>query len=307
MLRHTSVLAAGLLALAFLTCPATTGWGQDGQQEESHRLVPAAAEQFCVDDRSVSLRLSQFGGRLIDTGKTTPIAELVQQLKTERCQLTLPKIKTAPLTTSQLYAKVKESVVVIGGLYKCNKCTKWHANGATGFVISSTGAILTNHHVVNSKNKVTLVAMTAKGEVLPVTKVLAANEDVDLAILQVEGKLPPPLPMALSPEAAPIGSPISVISHPAGQYYTYTAGMVSRYVKSRTKTGAMVDYVSITADYARGSSGGPVLNDRGEVIGIVKSTQPIFYRMIEGKGENLQMVVKLCIPSASILKLIKQQ
>jgi hypothetical protein len=83
--------------------------------------------------------------------------------------------------------------------------------------------------------------------------------------------------------------------------------MVSRHVKSRLKNGAMVDFVSITADYARGSSGGPVLNDRGEVIGIVKSTQPIFYRMIEGKGENLQMVVKLCIPSASILKLIKQQ
>jgi S1-C subfamily serine protease len=69
----------------------------------------------------------------------------------------------------------------------------------------------------------------------------------------------------------------------------------------------MVDYVSITADYARGSSGGPVLNDRGEVIGIVKSTQPIFYRMVEGKGENLQMVIKLCIPSAKLLKLIGQQ
>ena len=306
MFRHTNRLTTGLLALAFLISPATTGLGQNDQQEESHQLVPAAAEQFCVDDRAVNLRLSQFGGQLIDTGKTTPIEDLVQQLKTERCQLTLPKIKTAPLTTSQLYAKVKDSVVVIGGLYKCNKCSKWHANGATGFVISSTGAVLTNHHVVNSKNKRTLVAMTASGDVLPVTKVLAANEDVDLAILQVEGKVPPPLPMALSPEAAPIGSRISVISHPAGQYYTYTGGMVSRYVKSRTKTGTMVDYVSITADYARGSSGGPVLNDRGEVIGIVKSTQPIFYRMIEGKGENLQMVVKLCIPSASILKLLEQ-
>ena len=306
MLRHTNRLTTSLLAIAFVTSAATTSWGQDDQQGTPHQLAPAAAEQFCVDDRAVNLRLSQFGGRLIDTGKTTPIEELMQQLKTERCQLTLPKIKTAPLTTSQLYAKVKESVVVIGGLYKCNKCSKWHANGATGFVISSTGAVLTNHHVVNSKNKNTLVAMTASGEVLPITKVLAANEDVDLAILQVEGKVPPPLPMALSPEAAPIGSRISVISHPAGQYYTYTGGMVSRYVKSRTKTGAMVDYVSITADYARGSSGGPVLNDRGEVIGIVKSTQPIFYRMVEGKGENLQMIVKLCIPSASILKLLDQ-
>ena len=125
MLRHTSVLTTSLLALALLTCPATTGWGQDGQQEETHQLVPAAAEQFCVDDRAVNLRLAQFGGRLIDTGKTTPIAELVQQLKTERCQLTLPKIKTEPMSPSQLYAKVKESVVVIGGLYKCTSKSRW--------------------------------------------------------------------------------------------------------------------------------------------------------------------------------------
>jgi S1-C subfamily serine protease len=306
MLRHSSRLTTSLLALALFAFPVTTGWSQDNLGKDAHQLTPAAAEQFCVDDRAVNLRLSQLGGQLIDTGKTTPIEDLVQQLSTKRCQLTLPKIDTRPMTTSELYKKVKDSVVIIGGLYKCNKCSKWHANGATGFVIASTGVVLTNHHVVNNKNKKTLVAMTASGDVLPVTKVLAANEDVDLAILQVEGKVPPPLPMALSPEAAPIGSRISVISHPAGQYYTYTGGMVSRYVKSRSKTGAMVDHVSITADYARGSSGGPVLNDRGEVIGIVKSTQPIFYRMTNGKGENLQMVVKLCIPSASILQLINQ-
>ena len=306
MLRHSSRLTTSLLALALFAFPVTTGWSQDNLEKDAHQLTPAAAEQFCVDDRAVNLRLSQLGGQLIDTGKTTPIEELVQQLNTKRCQLTLPKIDTRPMTTSELYKRVKDSVVIIGGLYKCNKCSKWHANGATGFVISSTGVVLTNHHVVNNKNKNTLVAMTASGDVLPITKVLAANEDVDLAILQVEGKVPPPLPMALSPEAAPIGSRISVISHPAGQYYTYTGGMVSRYVKSRSKTGVMVDHVSITADYARGSSGGPVLNDRGEVIGIVKSTQPIFYRMTNGKGENLQMVVKLCIPSASILQLINQ-
>lgn len=306
MPRHHTLLTTGLLLFSLIVLPTFNGWSQEVSQAQSGQLTNATTEQLCIDDRALNQRLARFGGQLIDTSKTTPIDELVRQLNQKRCQLTLPKIKTAPMTPSELYAKVKESVVVVGGLYKCNKCSNWHANGATGFVISSTGAILTNHHVVNAKNKVTLVAMTAKGDVYPVTKVLAANENADLAILQVEGKVPPPLPIALNPEAAPIGSRVNVISHPAGQYYTYTSGIVSRHVRSRLKNGAMVDYVSITADYARGSSGGPVLNDRGEVIGIVKSTQPIFYRMVEGKGENLQMVIKLCIPSASLLQLIEQ-
>ena len=307
MLRHATLLTIKLLAITVIVLAPANGWCQDSPADSSHDLVPAAAEQFCVDDRALNGRLAQFGGKLIDTGKTTPIAELVKQLENGHHPLTLPKIKTSPMSPSELYNKVKDSVLIIGGLYKCNKCSNWHANGATGFVISSNGAVLTNHHVVNSKNKVTLVAMNAKGDLFPITKVLAADENTDLAILQIEGKIPPPLPIALSPEAAPIGSRVSVISHPAGQYYTYTSGTVSRYVKSRLGNGAMVDYVSITADYARGSSGGPVLNDRGEVIGIVKSTQPIFYRMVEGKGENLQMVIKLCIPSAKILKLIEQK
>jgi S1-C subfamily serine protease len=63
--------------------------------------------------------------------------------------------------------------------------------------------------------------------------------------------------------------------------------------------------MSITADYARGSSGSPVLDDSGAVVGMVADTRSIYYTIDHGAQQNLQMVVKECVPSASILKLFR--
>jgi hypothetical protein len=62
--------------------------------------------------------------------------------------------------------------------------------------------------------------------------------------------------------------------------------------------------MTITADFARGSSGAPVLNDNGELAGIVRSTESICYEVEKGQQQDLQMVFKTCVPSASLLKLI---
>jgi len=65
----------------------------------------------------------------------------------------------------------------------------------------------------------------------------------------------------------PVGAPVSVISHPNGRFYVFTQGYVSRYAIVGKRT-----VVNITADYAKGSSGGPFFNSRGDLVGLVAST-----------------------------------
>jgi len=63
----------------------------------------------------------------------------------------------------------------------------------------------------------------------------------------------------------------------------------------------------ITADYARGSSGGPVLNEQGAVVGMVCSTRTTYYGEKDKEKDNdVQMVVKFCIPADSIRLVLKQ-
>ena len=194
-------------------------------------------------------------------------------------------------------------MLVIGRLYNCGKCSKWHTSTASAFVISRDGIIVTNHHVLENDDGEILGAMDYKGNVYSIEKVLAANEEDDLAILKLRNA--ELTPMALG-KPANVGSDVWVISHPDRKMYMMTKGMVSRYNMIMDKNRKPGRRMSITADYAKGSSGAPVFNRKGQVVGVVSSTNSIYYNVVNGKKENLQMVVKNCIPVESIHKLIKR-
>jgi len=274
----------------------------DNCQREIDEREPDTAATSSEDRRTLA-RISKSGRSLIDRGAVTNMSTLLKQLRIERCSLELPTVPSTVLEPHQLYNQARESVVVVAGLYLCGKCDKWHASTATGFVISTSGAIVTNYHVVNSNKKETLVVMTSDGHVQPVERVLAADQRDDLAILQVDADNLTPLPIAINREAAPVGSSICVISHPANHFYSLTAGVVSRYLSHHTAQGDAA-CIDITADYARGSSGAPVLNKQGQVVGIVRSTESIYYAKKDGQPSNLQMVFKHCIPVECLQQLI---
>jgi S1-C subfamily serine protease len=239
---------------------------------------------------------------LLEGNQSVRLADLKRQLTQKHSKVVLGEIPIHSVSPNKLYDQVSKSVLVMGRLYNCGKCSKWHISMASAFAIGQDGIIVTNHHVLETDEGEILGAMDAEGTVYGVEKVLAANQEDDLAILKLRNaKL---IPMALGKPAS-VGADVWVISHPNRKLYTMTKGMVSRYhmvFKNGQKPGRRM---SITADYAKGSSGAPLFNRKGQVVGVVSSTSSIYYTVENGKKENLQMVVKNCIPVESIHELIQ--
>lgn len=283
----------------------------DRERSQTQRLASPCRDArvdhsaaVCVEDRLVEDNLIRQAAALIERGRTVGPAVLCKQLEVASCQLDLPPPGPTVSDPAELFLIAKESVVVVAGLYKCNKCSHWHADIASGFVISSDGVVVTNYHVVDSSAERVMVIMTADSHVYSVQRVLASSRDDDLAILQVDAAGLRPLALAPDAAAAPVGSAVSIVSHPDGRFYCYTAGVVSRYMRTKL-WGEEVDAVAVTAEYARGSSGAPVLNHQGQVVAVVSSTESIYYSEDGQRQRDLQMVFRTCIPARSLVKMIR--
>ena len=269
-----------------------------------------------ISDRQIEQELLAASTALIDAGRVTETSQLADGLKTPTCDLDLPAKAAdrdaagheARLDSAALYEQACESVVIVGSPYKCPRCTNWHVGGATGFFITADGVVVTNHHVASADDKHALVVMTRDGRVFPVIEALAGDDKADVAILRVDptdhnGNKANFKPLELA-AGSRVGQGVRVIHHADGRYYTLTEGMVSRrYVDAQHGN---TRWLTITADYARGSSGGPLLDDAGRVIGMVASTHSVYYDTTEnGTQQNLQMVWKQCVPVENIRGLIE--
>jgi S1-C subfamily serine protease len=250
-----------------------------------------------VDDSEIKVLLLKEAERLMDAGKSIEAKDLMAGARPTATVQLLPPA-TEPLSPAQSYQRAKPAVLVIGGLYKCGKCSKWHCSAASGFLISSSGAAVTAYHVMAAEGRKTFVAMTSDGTVHPVTAVLAASEADDVAIIQLDGRNLPALPLRVD---APVGTRVIAVHHPDEQFYTLTEGILSRYDFGQRKDHRKVPEMVITAEFARGSSGAPIFDDRGNAIGLVCSTRTIYY---SEERKDPQMVLRDCAPSASVLKLI---
>lgn len=254
-----------------------------------------------IDDRRIISLLTEAADELTRDHKLTPMKTLIAQLERSRCKLSLPASTARPQSPVELSASARRGVLVIGGVYKCTKCPHWHVQPASGFVLTESGAAVTCYHVVTNREHASLVAMTDDGKVHAVKEILAADEASDVAILQLDGRGFKPLPLSTN---APTGTAVRVLSHPSRHFYTLTEGIVSRQFV-QTKRGRPVTQLAITADFARGSSGAPVLNEQGAVIGIVDATQSLYYTVHDGQKEDLQMVFKHCVATRHLLDLIQ--
>ncbi len=147
----------------------------------------------------------------------------------------------------------------------------------TGFFITSDGLFVTNHHMLwkpalQKKGVVRSEARTFDGKKYLIKATLAEDSKTDVAIGRIE--LPPGMStpyLRLAPHNPKVGQNLIVIGNPKGLAWTVSTGIVSAFRKNFHKGIREGDFVQITAPVTHGSSGSPVMNMKGHVIGVEQS------------------------------------
>lgn len=235
--------------------------------------VSLADETKYLDDVAIRRSLESQARSLAEAEKTIDNATLQKQVAERRTYDGKPP-ESFNLTEDArgVYDAVDDGVLVIARMYLCGKCENLHASPASGFVIRKDGLAVTNHHVIENTDEKTqsFVAMTRDGKVHPIVEVLAANPNDDVALIRLAGEGFTPLPIA---ESSEVGQRVHVVSHPMRRFYEYGQGHIGRFHLSRRHNNAR--RVSVTSVYGGGSSGGPIVNDRGQVVAIVSEAKVV--------------------------------
>jgi len=163
-------------------------------------------------------------------------------------------------------------------------------NGGTGFLISSDGYLVTNRHVVADAKKVEVLI----GENSHEAEVIGIDNSMDIALVKIEGSGFPHLTLGDSDQMR-IGDVVLAMGYPLGLGFSVTSGIVSGLGRNMALQDMdIAKYIQTDADITFGSSGGPLLNTKGEVIAI--------NTMIVSRGETFGF----SIPSNLFSKTVDQ-
>ncbi len=175
------------------------------------------------------------------------------------------------LTYSELYRRVSPSVVSIA----ISDPIHMDLGGGTGFVVSSEGLIITNYHVIEAMEQFfsgEIVVYFLDGTIVR-AEVIGRDPDSDLALLQVDVPAERLVPVTFgNSDDVLIGQTALAIGSPFGQRWTLTAGIISAVGRSiiglseaQYRIGSVIQ---TDTPINPGNSGGPLLNLKGEVIGV---------------------------------------
>jgi serine protease Do len=296
--------------------------------EQNIQPADASSPEYFVED--VIKILTAAAEEMIEKKISRTAVELHQELDRSLFKLELPKPSLTPLRSQELYRRTIESVFLVAGLTKpSGDETAWQTSFSTAFVVHEDGILSTSAHVFDhDDHDDAVVVMDVRGQVYPVLEILAANRTGDTCLFRISKKGLKPL--ALGPAVHP-GSQINVIGHPGDSFFYFSAGHVANY--ERDEEGLL--WLNITADFGQGSSGGPVMDEAGNVVGQVSRTYTLYaggdasnrrrrqrtkqsadHQPDEGPAESdenaavkkradPQMVFKACTPVSSIRALTK--
>ncbi|GLQ34595.1 serine protease [Amylibacter marinus] len=134
----------------------------------------------------------------------------------------------------------------------------------SGFVISADGFIVTNNHVIDKADEITIEFFDGTKRD---AKLIGRDAKTDVAVLKVEAEEPLPFVAFGDSDIARVGDWVMAIGNPLGQGFSVSAGIISARNRS-LRSGPYDDYIQTDAAINRGNSGGPLFNMDGDVIGV---------------------------------------
>lgn len=136
----------------------------------------------------------------------------------------------------------------------------------TGFIIDAAGLILTNNHVVADADEIKINFTESTDEKPTDGEVVGRDPEIDVALIKVKSKREMTPVILGDSDALEVGEYVMAVGNPFGQGHSVTHGIVS--AKGRNAPELLAKYIQTDAPINPGNSGGPLVNLRGEVIGI---------------------------------------
>jgi len=184
------------------------------------------------------------------------IFQLASREQNQNAGATRNTLAESALSPSQIFSTASSSVVVIVASTRNKQAL------GSGFIISQN-RIVTNHHVVEEMNEASVVF--SNGKVLPVSDVIYDSAEQDLIVLGVETEQRRPL--ILGDDLSLLeGDTVYAIGAPRGLELSFTNGIVSAFRRADSQF-----LIQTTVPIAPGSSGGPLLDNTGRVVGVTTS------------------------------------
>ena len=183
--------------------------------------------------------------------------------------LGMPDEQGLPKSLADLIEHVSPAVVnirVVTGGYAADRPGEDATEGqGSGFIVTSDGKIVTNFHVIEGGDKITVGF--ANGEEFP-AKIIGTDYETDIAVIQIQSERSFDYVEFYHGPDVRIGDWVLAIGNPFGIGQSSSVGIISATLRKRVESGSYVDYMQTDATVNRGNSGGPLFNFKGEVIGV---------------------------------------
>jgi len=160
--------------------------------------------------------------------------------------------------------RIRPSVVHIEAIVKFND--RRNQVTGSGVIVTADGSILTNEHVVDNAEKVTVTVPGWKRK-FP-ARIVGTDRQTDIALLRIDAGTPLPAAPLGASDSLRVGQWVLAIGNPYGLDGTVSFGIVSAKGRDLGDTGLLNDFIQTDAMIDRGSSGGPLVDLEGRVVGI---------------------------------------